>query len=133
MNGMIEASEKLRIDKWLWAARFFKTRSLAAQVVDAGRVKLAGERIKPSKEIKPGDRLRIHVGEFDWDVEVLGVSARRGPAEQARQLYLEDATSQARRRTQVDERRLMANPAAELKGRPTKRDRRLIHRFTGES
>ncbi len=133
MNGMIEASEKLRIDKWLWAARFFKTRSLAAQAVDAGRVKLAGERIKPSKEIKPGDRLRIHIGEFDWDVEVLGVSARRGPAEQARQLYLEDATSQARRRTLVDERRLMANPAVELKGRPTKRDRRLIHRFTGES
>ncbi len=130
---MIEASEKLRIDKWLWAARFFKTRSLAAQAVDAGRVKLAGERIKPSKEIKPGDRLRIHIGEFDWDVEVLGVSAHRGPAEQARQLYLEDASSQARRRTQVDERRLMANPAAELKGRPTKRDRRLIHRFTGES
>lgn len=130
---MIEASEKLRIDKWLWAARFFKTRSIAAQAVDAGRVKLAGERIKPSKEIKPGDRLRIHIGEFDWDVEVLGVSAHRGPAEQARQLYLEDASSQARRRTKVDERRLMANPAAELKGRPTKRDRRLIHRFTGES
>lgn len=130
---MIEASEKLRIDKWLWAARFFKTRSIAAQAVDAGRVKLAGERIKPSKEIKPGDRLRIHIGEFDWDVEVLGVSAHRGPAEQARQLYLEDESSQARRRTQVDERRLMANPAAELKGRPTKRDRRLIHRFTGES
>lgn len=129
---MTESADKLRIDKWLWAARFFKTRSLAAQAVEAGRVKLAGERIKPSKEIRPGDRLRIHIGDFDWEIEVLDISARRGPAEQARQLYAEDEASQARRRTQVEERRLQANPTAEMKGRPTKRDRRLIHRFTGE-
>lgn len=133
MSTVTLVAPRMRIDKWLWAARFFKTRSLAAQAVEAGRVKLADERIKPSKEIRPGDRLRIHIGDYDWEIEVLGLSTHRGPAEQARQLYAEDAASQARRQTQIDKRRLHANPSAELKGRPTKRDRRLIHRFTGES
>lgn len=125
--------DKLRIDKWLWAARFFKTRSLASQAVDAGRVKLNGERAKPSKEVRPGDRLAIHIGEYEWQVAVLELSDRRGPAEVARGLYAEDPASQARRAEQAAERRLCQNPADSIKGRPTKRDRRMIHRFTRDS
>ncbi|MFA5081412.1 MAG: RNA-binding S4 domain-containing protein [Hydrogenophilaceae bacterium] len=124
--------DKLRIDKWLWAARFFKTRSLACQAVDGGRVKLNGDRAKPSKEVRAGDRILLHIGEFEWDVTVRVVSDRRGPAEVARTLYEEDESSRQRREERAVERRLCHNPAAELKGRPTKRDRRLIHRFTSE-
>ncbi|TCJ11828.1 RNA-binding S4 domain-containing protein [Parasulfuritortus cantonensis] len=125
--------DRLRIDKWLWAARFFKTRSLASQAVDGGRVRLNGERAKPSKEIRVGDRLEVHIGEFAWLVDVLALSDRRGPAEAARTLYQEDQASRAQREAQVAERRLCHNPGADLKGRPTKRDRRLIHRFTNET
>ena len=122
--------ERMRIDKWLWAARFFKTRSLASQAVDGGKVKVNGERAKPSKEVKAGDQLLIHIGEYAWEVCVLSLSERRGPAEQARALYAEAEASRQRRAEQAANRRLQANPAANLKGRPTKRDRRLIHRFT---
>ena len=75
---------RVRIDKWLWAARFFKTRSLAAQAVEGGRVRLGGERVKPAKELKPGDEVTVHIGELEWVVDVRAVSARRGPAEAAR-------------------------------------------------
>ncbi|MDR3393690.1 MAG: RNA-binding S4 domain-containing protein [Parasulfuritortus sp.] len=122
--------DRLRIDKWLWAARFFKTRSLASQAVDGGRVKLNDERAKPSKEVKPGDRIAIHIGEYEWDVTVLLLSDRRGPAETARTLYDESEASQLRRQEQAATRRLQAEPSDPIKGRPTKRDRRLIHRFT---
>lgn len=126
-------SERLRIDKWLWAARFFKTRSLASQAVDGGRVKLNGERAKPSKEVKPGDRVLIHVGEYEWDVTVLQLSERRGSAETARTLYAESEASQSRRLELIATRRLRSEPAEPIKGRPTKRDRRLIHRFTQDN
>ena len=122
--------DRLRIDKWLWAARFFKTRSLAAQAVEGGRVKVNGERIKPSKEIKPGDRLLVHVGEQEWAITVEQLSDRRGPAPVARTLYEEDETSRQRREAQAASRRIAAEPAAEVKGRPTKKARRQIHRFT---
>ncbi len=125
--------DKLRIDKWLWAARFFKTRSLASQAVDGGRVKLNGERTKPSREVKPGDRVAVHVGELAWDVAVLALSDRRGPAEIARALYEEDPASIERREGQIAARKLFHNPADDLKGRPTKRDRRQIHRFTRDA
>lgn len=125
--------DKLRIDKWLWAARFFKTRSLASQAVDGGRVKLNGERAKPSKEVRVGDSLVIHIGEYEWQVTVRSLSDRRGPAEQARTLYEEDDASRRQREERAAERRLCHNPTAELKGRPTKRDRRMIHRFTSET
>jgi ribosome-associated heat shock protein Hsp15 len=120
----------MRLDKWLWAARFFKTRSLATQAIDAGRVKVDGERAKPAREIKPGDRLQVRVGDADWTLTVVGLSMQRGPAPVAQALYQEDAESIARRAQQVAERELAANPAAEIKGRPTKRDRRMIRRFT---
>ncbi len=122
----------MRLDKWLWAARFFKTRSLAIQAIDNGRVKLNGERVKPARDVKPGDRLDIHVGEIDWTLTVQALAMQRGPAPVAQALYQEDPTSQARRQQQASDRKLAVNPAAAIKGRPTKRDRRLIHRFTGE-
>jgi ribosome-associated heat shock protein Hsp15 len=125
--------DKVRIDKWLWAARFFKTRSLASQAVDGGRVRLNGDRTKPSREVKPGDRVSVQVGELAWDVAVLALSDRRGPAETARTLYAEDAASVTRREEQIASRKLCQNPADALKGRPTKRDRRMIHRFTGDA
>jgi ribosome-associated heat shock protein Hsp15 len=124
------APDKMRLDKWLWAARFFKTRSLATQAIDAGKVRLNGERAKPAREIKPGDRLQISLGEYEWTLSVVGLSLQRGPAPVAQALYQEDAESMAKRQQQMADRKLQANPAAEIKGRPTKRDRRQIRRFT---
>lgn len=124
--------ERLRIDKWLWAARFFKTRSLAAKAVDGGRVRLNGERAKPAKELKAGDELAIHVAELEWAVTVLQLSDKRGPAAAARLLYTESEASQQRRQQALEARRLRVGPVQEGRGRPTKRDRRMIHRFTEE-
>ncbi len=124
--------DKMRLDKWLWAARFFKTRSLATQAIDNGRVKLNGERAKPARDVRPGDRLDVHIGDYDWTLTVRALAMQRGPAPVAQALYVEDPASQARRQQQVSERKLAGNPAAAIKGRPTKRDRRQIHRFTGE-
>jgi len=124
--------EKMRLDKWLWAARFFKTRSLATQAIDNGRVKLNGDRVKPAREVKAGDRLELHIGDFDWTLTVRGLAMQRGPAPLAQALYEEDPVSHARRQQQVSDRKLADNPAAAIRGRPTKRDRRQIHRFTGE-
>jgi ribosome-associated heat shock protein Hsp15 len=122
----------MRLDKWLWAARFFKTRSLATQAIEHGRVKLNGERVKPARDVRPSDRLDLHIGDLDWIITVRALAMQRGPAPVAQALYEEDAESVARRQARVNERRLAASPAAEIKGRPTKRDRRQIHRFTGE-
>lgn len=122
--------DRIRIDKWLWAARFFKTRSLATTAVDAGHVRLNGERPKPSRDVRVGDRLAIQVGEQTWELTVLGLADKRGPAEVARTLYAEDEASQQRRDEQAVLRRMTREPAQQIKGRPTKRDRRLIHRFT---
>ena len=124
--------ERMRLDKWLWAARFFKTRSLATQAIDQGRVKLNGDRVKPAREIKPHDRLEVHVGDAVWTLAVRMLSMQRGPAPVAQQLYEEDPDSLARRQQQAGERKLTLSPAAGIRGRPTKRDRRQIHRFTGE-
>jgi len=124
--------DKMRIDKWLWAARFFKTRSLAIQAIDNGRVKLNGDRIKPAREVKPGHRLLVHLGDVDWTLTVRALAMQRGPAPVAQALYEEDPASLARRQQQVRDRKLAANPEASIKGRPTKRDRRQIHRFTDE-
>ena len=119
----------MRVDKWLWAARFFKTRSLAQQAIAAGRVKLGDERIKPSHELKVGNALAIRVGELQWDVEVRALSDKRGPAEQARKLYEETAASREERARKQDVRRFSPEPALSIKGRPTKRDRRRLDDF----
>ncbi len=124
--------DRMRLDKWLWAARFFKTRSLATQAIDNGRVKLNGERVKPARDVKAGDRLDIHVGEIDWTLTVQALAMQRGPAPVAQALYQEDPASQARRQQQASDRKLAVNPAVAIKGRPTKRNRRQIHRFTDE-
>jgi len=123
----------MRIDKWLWAARFYKTRSLAQQAIAAGRVKLSDARIKPSHELKAGDALAIRVGELEWQITVKALSDKRGPADVARQLYQESETSRAERERRHDLRRWGAEPASALKGRPTKRDRRRIEDFTSPS
>jgi ribosome-associated heat shock protein Hsp15 len=120
----------MRIDKWLWAARFFKTRSLAQQAIDAGRVKLGEVRIRPSHPVKPSDALSVRIGELEWRVVVSALSDKRGPAEQARKLYQETEARRAERERRMDLRRWGAEPAKELKGRPTKRDRRRIDDFT---
>ena len=120
----------MRIDKWLWAARFYKTRSLAQQAIAAGRVKLNDARIKPAHELKPGDALAIRVGDLEWQIMVKALSDKRGPADAARQLYEESAASRTERERRQDLRRWGAEPASTLKGRPTKRDRRRIEGFT---
>ncbi len=122
----------MRLDKWLWVARFYKTRQLANEAIENGRVKIDGARVKPAREVKPGDRLELRVGDSDWVLTVRGLSMQRGPAPLARTLYEEEADSRMRRERAQAERRLVTNPAAAIKGRPTKRDRRQIHRFTGE-
>ena len=121
--------ERMRIDKWLWAARFFKTRSLATQAVEGGRIRVNGDRAKASKEIRIGDRLILHIAELEWQLTVVGLSMQRGPAPVARQLYEETPESAAARAEAVAVRKVERDPAADRHGRPTKRDRRLIHRF----
>lgn len=130
MDGARDEDHCVRVDKWLWAARFFKTRSLAQQAIAAGRVKLNDARVKSSHELKPGDSLAIRVGDYEWRIAVNGLSDKRGPAEQARKLYQETAESRAERERRMDLRRWGAEPASTLKGRPTKRDRRVIEDFT---
>ena len=120
----------MRIDKWLWAARFFKTRGLAQQAIGAGRVKIGGDRIKPSHALKVGEALVIRVGDYEWQVAVKGLSDRRGPAVEARKLYEETEASRIERERRMQIGRWSAEPAASIKGRPTKRDRRRLEGFT---
>ena len=117
----------MRIDKWLWAARFYKTRSLAAQELDKGRVQLNGHAVKPAHEIKPGDKLMLRQGTVLREVQVLGLSMQRGPAPVAQALYEESADSVAKRLLAAEQRQLQSEPAQTIThGRPTKRDRRSI-------
>jgi ribosome-associated heat shock protein Hsp15 len=118
--------ERLRFDKWLWAARLFRTRTLAAEAVALGRVRVNGERIKPAREARVGDRVEILAGGIRSEFEVRALSARRGPAQVARLLYEETPES----RVQAERRRELAplrvEPSRLLKGRPTKREGRLL-------
>lgn len=125
-----EPTDRVRIDKWLWAARFFKTRSLAADAIGGGKVSLNGDGVKPAKTVQLGDEIRIRLGPYEHMVIVRGLSERRGPASVAQALYEETPASSAAR-AKLSEQLRMA-PAAfvyEEKGRPTKRDRREIDRF----
>lgn len=127
---MNETVNRVRIDKWLWAARFFKTRAQAGQAVSGGLVHLNGERVKPAKEIRTGDRLEITKSEDRYVLEVLALAERRGPASVARELYRESEESRQGRERRRDQRRLRVDePGLLLPRRPNKRDRRLIHRF----
>ena len=126
---MIEKDELVRIDIWLWAARFFKTRSLATKAVNGGKVHLNGTRVKPSKAIKAGDRLLIHKGTLEFYIEVLGVNSVRRPAKEAQQLYAETEESR-QKREESREMRKMANAGHTFPpSKPNKRDRRKIKAF----
>ena len=118
-----------RLDRWLWAARFLKTRSLSARAVDGGTVQVNGDRAKRAKELRVGDEVRVRRGPFEFLVAVLELSEHRGPAEQAARLYRESDASRHARETLAAQLKLSKTPAYEGKGRPSKRDRRLIERF----
>jgi ribosome-associated heat shock protein Hsp15 len=119
----------MRLDKWLWAARFFKTRGLASDAVDGGKVKLKGTATKPAKDVKIGDRLHIRAGEQDWEIIVQGLNEQRRPAVEAQLLYQETPESIQHRVQTAELRKLSPLPSPEQKGRPTKRDRRQLSRF----
>jgi ribosome-associated heat shock protein Hsp15 len=127
---MMETMSSQRLDKWLWAARFFKTRSLASTAIEAGKVHWQGQRAKPAREVRIGDELEIMVGDMRWTVIVRGFNAQRRPAPEARLLYEETPDSAGMRAQQLELRKLAPVPGAELKGRPTKRDGRQIRRFS---
>jgi ribosome-associated heat shock protein Hsp15 len=121
-------NDNVRIDKWLFAARFFKTRSLAADAVERGRVRIGGEPVKPARSVKMNDKIFIDNGSNRWEIVVLGISDKRGPAPVAQALYSETEDSIAKRENDQEARRLFPEPSSAIKGRPTKRDRRAIER-----
>ena len=124
-----EGVAELRADKWLWCARFFKSRSLAAEAVAGGKVHVNGQRVKPSRPVRTGDLLEITVGHEIHTVEVRAIPARRGPATEARLCYEETAESQARRERSREQRRLAALAAPQTQGRPDKHTRRELQKF----
>jgi len=122
--------ERLRIDKWLWAARFYKTRTLASEEIDKGRVQVNGQIVKPARELKAGDTVLLRNGPVSRTVTVLALSDKRGPAPVAALLYQETEDSTAKRLQAAEQRRLAPEPALSLsQGRPTKRDRRDTDRL----
>jgi len=123
-------SDKLRVDKWVWAARFFKTRSIAVEAIGKGRVLVNRQPVKPAREVGVGDEVEVRRGDEVLVVQVRAISGVRGPAPQARLLYEETAESVAARERYAEQRRLAPEPSADLDmGRPTKRDRRQMERW----
>ncbi len=129
---MQENGEKTRLDKWLWAARFFKTRSLAIEAVSGGKVHLNGARTKPAREIDIGDKLTIRRGPYEWTVVVRALSLRRGPASAATLQYDETEESKRIREEAVSEIRAQEWRSPHTKGRPSKKNRRDLSRFRGQ-
>jgi ribosome-associated heat shock protein Hsp15 len=127
---MSEPQERVRIDRWLWAARFYKTRSLATAAVNGGKVEVNGERAKPARLIRLGDAVSVRQPPFEWQLLVRGLAERRGPASVAQGLYEETPESRAARQ-RLQEQLRVAQPlfVYEEKGRPTKKDRRMIDRW----
>lgn len=122
----------VRLDRWLWAARLFKTRALAAAAAAGGKVQVNGARAKAAKVVKAGDRVRVRKPPYEYQLTVRGVSERRGPAEQAAKLYQEDAESRTARELLALRLRLEPTISYDGKGRPTKKDRREIERLKGD-
>ena len=120
---------EIRIDKWLWAARFFKTRSLAQAAVRGGHVQINGKTCKPARSVRPGDRLRVRKAEISFELDVLAIAERRGPASLAQTLYAETEASIQQREQQVEQRKLERRSGDRPAGRPDKRDRRRIRSF----
>lgn len=127
---MIIMDESIRLDKWLWAARFFKTRALAADAVAGGKVHLNDNRVKPGREVKAGDNLTIHRDGYTYEVTVLGINKQRRPASEARLLYEESEASIAARQELAEAQRLAASSRFAPDHKPNKRERRHIVRFT---
>lgn len=125
-------AERVRLDKWLWAARFFKTRGLAAEAVDGGKVYLNGSRAKPAKLVQVGDSLRVRLGPYDWFITVRAVSERRGPPRDAQLLYDETPEGRAERERLAQAHKIAPAPTYQGKGRPTKKQRREIERLEEE-
>ncbi|GAB2790806.1 ribosome-associated heat shock protein Hsp15 [Halomonas shantousis] len=122
-------SDSIRIDKWLWAARFFKTRQLAKKAIEGGKVQYNGSRVKTSKTVEIGALIKVPQGWDTWEVEVLALSDQRRGAPEARELYRETAGSQARRERETENRRLANQAMQAPHGRPDKKQRRDLHRF----
>ncbi|HLZ44427.1 MAG TPA: S4 domain-containing protein [Gemmatimonadales bacterium] len=116
----------VRLDRWLWAARFFKTRALASAAIAGGKVHVNGVRAKPAKQLRVGDTLRMRLGPYEWLVTVRALSERRGPATDARALYEESAEGRAARERLAEAHKIAPAPAYRGKGRPTKKDRRKL-------
>ncbi|SFM43421.1 heat shock protein Hsp15 [Ectothiorhodospira mobilis] len=129
---MKDSGDTLRIDKWLWAARFFKTRALAAEAVGGGHVHVNGTRVKPSRPLRVGDRLRITRSGLTWEVEVRALLDKRRPAAEAQQLYEETPQSRRAREEAAEARRLARLAAPQTEHRPDRRDRHRIRRFMGK-
>jgi len=130
MDGDKNRDADVRVDKWLWAARFFKTRSLAAEAVSGGKIEINGERVKPSRVVRIGDKVGIRRGPYEWTIIVKDASRRRGSAPQAQQLYEETEASRRKREAAIAQLRLERPPELDIPGRPSKKDRRSIQRFT---
>ncbi|QBQ54910.1 RNA-binding S4 domain-containing protein [Nitrosococcus wardiae] len=130
---MTSETEKIRLDKWLWAARFFKTRSLAVAAVNGGKVHLNGRRVKPSQRVSIGDNLTIRRGQFEYEITVDRLSQQRRPATEASLLYQESEESKVKRQTLAMQLREEREHRPTTQGRPSKRDRRQIIRFTRKS
>ncbi|HXD23422.1 MAG TPA: S4 domain-containing protein [Gemmatimonadaceae bacterium] len=126
-----EGAVSVRIDKWAWAARFFKSRSLAAAAIEGGKVTVNGERVKPSRDLRIGDRVRVRLGPYEHTVTVRSLSDRRGPAAQAALLYEETTESRAAREKLQWQLRHAAPVIVPGEGRPTKKDRRDLNKFRG--
>ena len=131
MKDPEENPAKVRLDKWLWAARFYKTRGLSADAIDAGKIEVNGERAKRSRLVQAGDKIRIRIGPYEHVITVLGVSERRGSAPIAQALYAEDQESRKAREVMAAHVRSMNANTGYESGRPTKRDRREIGRLKG--
>ncbi|NNG15004.1 MAG: hypothetical protein HKM89_00900 [Gemmatimonadales bacterium] len=121
--------DTVRLDRWLWASRFFKTRALAVQAIDGGRVQVEGQRVKRAKAVRVGDRIRIRQGPYEWQVMVRGLSERRGRASDAAELYAETPESKITRERLAERLKSAPPPLFHDKGRPTKKERRTMEQF----
>jgi ribosome-associated heat shock protein Hsp15 len=129
----MSSDDSVRLDKWLWASRFYKTRSIAALAIDAGKVHVNGDRVKRAKEVRVGDNVRIRLGPYEHIVDVRGLSDRRGPATVARTLYEETAESEAGRAKLREQLSLLPSAFIPNSSRPTKKDRRTMNKFRGKA
>ncbi len=128
-----DASGRVRLDKWLWAARFFKTRRLALEACEAGKVRLGDQTLKPGRSVNVGERISVGRADLVWEIVVTALSARRGPAPEAQKLYRETDEGRAKREAEMERRKIAAAQGPAPKGRPTKKNRRHFERYFGST